>query len=217
MSIEALIEAAEYLERREREAEHGYASTVPIIIESSKHVTKRHMKSRKGAGSRSTHNELEKNRRAHLRVCLERLRDQVPPGPDASRHTTLGLLTRARDYIRSLEDKDRMNHRYKQQLRRQQRYLTSQLEALDRRRRAELAAATAAKPRAASSNSLSSSGYSASELSESADSPDSDGCESANGAVAASGVDATRIAFNTLDFLGIGGMHVQANCEPTQA
>ena len=65
-----------------------------------------------------------------------------------------------------------MNHRYKQQLRRQQRYLTSQLEVLDRRRRTELASA-ASKPRAASSNSLSSSGYSASELSESADSPDS--------------------------------------------
>ena len=63
-----------------------------------------------------------------------------------------------------------MSHRYKQQLRRQQRYLTSQLELLDRRRRAELAA----KPRASlSSTSLSSSGYSTSELSESADSPDS--------------------------------------------
>ena len=59
-----------------------------------------------------------------------------------------------------------MNHRYKQQLRRQQRHLASQLELLDRRRRTQ-------QPRAASSNSLSSSGYSASELSESADSPDS--------------------------------------------
>lgn len=204
------------MERREREAEHAYASTVPILIESSKHVNKRHLKTRKGAGSRSTHNELEKNRRAHLRVCLERLRDQVPPGPDVSRHTTLGLLTRARDYIRSLEDKDRMNHRYKQQLRRQQRHLSGQLETLDRRRRAGIAA-SAAKPRAASSNSLSSSSYSASELSESADSPDSDGCGIAASAVAERGVHATRIAFNTLDFLGIGGMHVQANCEPTQA
>ncbi|RWS31747.1 max dimerization protein 1-like protein [Leptotrombidium deliense] len=28
-SIDTLLEAAEYLERREREAEHGYASTTP--------------------------------------------------------------------------------------------------------------------------------------------------------------------------------------------
>ena len=72
-----------------------------------------------------------------------------------------------------------MNHRYKQQLRRQQRYLAGQLELLDRRRRAELAA----QPRASLSStvSLSSSGYSASELSESADSPDSGQSEAESG------------------------------------
>ncbi|XP_037077797.1 max dimerization protein 1-like [Pollicipes pollicipes] len=205
MSIEALIEAAEYLERREREAEHGYASTVPLQIDTSRLLNKRHLKTRRGLGSRSTHNELEKNRRAHLRRCLERLRDQVPPGPDASRHTTLGLLTRARDYIRSLEDKDRMNHRCKRQLRRQQRRLASQL--LDRRRPVE-------PPR---QPSISSSGYSASELSESAESPDSDGLEVINSEAASGAVGAAHMTFNTLEFLGISGMHAQANCEPMQA
>ena len=50
--------------------------------------------------SRSTHNELEKNRRAHLRNCLEKLKDIVPVGGDSSRHTTLGLLNKAKHFIK---------------------------------------------------------------------------------------------------------------------
>ncbi len=50
--------------------------------------------------SRSTHNELEKNRRAHLRHCLEKLKDIVPLGADTSRHTTLGLLNKAKHFIK---------------------------------------------------------------------------------------------------------------------
>ena len=50
--------------------------------------------------SRSTHNELEKNRRAHLRSCLENLKDLVPVGADSSRHTTLGLLNKAKHFIK---------------------------------------------------------------------------------------------------------------------
>lgn len=49
---------------------------------------------------RSTHNELEKNRRAHLRNCLEKLKDIVPVGSDSSRHTTLGLLNKAKCFIK---------------------------------------------------------------------------------------------------------------------
>ncbi len=49
---------------------------------------------------RSTHNELEKNRRAHLRNCLEKLKDLVPLGGDSSRHTTLGLLNKAKHFIK---------------------------------------------------------------------------------------------------------------------
>ncbi|XP_015368486.1 PREDICTED: max dimerization protein 1-like isoform X2 [Diuraphis noxia] len=60
MSIAALLQAAEYLERREREAEHGYASPMPITID-LKGSSKR-PKMKKSQGSRTTHNELEKNR-----------------------------------------------------------------------------------------------------------------------------------------------------------
>lgn len=40
------------------------------------------------------------NRRAHLRYCLEKLKDIVPVGSESSRHTTLGLLTKAKSFIR---------------------------------------------------------------------------------------------------------------------
>ena len=53
---------------------------------------------------RSTHNELEKNRRAHLRNCLEKLKDIVPLGADSSRHTTLGLLNKAKHFIKVSEE-----------------------------------------------------------------------------------------------------------------
>ncbi|KAJ9588578.1 hypothetical protein L9F63_028119 [Diploptera punctata] len=76
MSIAALLQAAEYLERRERgakptstwlpsfcwpgiKAEHGYASTLPIPDDLR---SVRRPKTKKSQGSRTTHNELEKNR-----------------------------------------------------------------------------------------------------------------------------------------------------------
>ncbi|CAG4974755.1 unnamed protein product [Parnassius mnemosyne] len=68
MSIAALIQAAEYIERRDRvffvaEAEHGYASSLPVYEESR---GGRRPKTKKSQGSRTTHNELEKNRLVHV-------------------------------------------------------------------------------------------------------------------------------------------------------
>lgn len=128
MSIAALLQAAEYIERREREAEHGYASTMPIpddIRSSSKRS-----KTKKSQGSRTTHNELEKNRRAHLRNCLEKLKVLVPLGPETSRHTTLGLLTKAKRFIKSLEERERKHAVHKEQLSREHRFLRRKVEQL---------------------------------------------------------------------------------------
>ncbi|KAJ8317260.1 hypothetical protein KUTeg_005164 [Tegillarca granosa] len=94
-SISTLLQAAEYLERRDREAEHGYASTAPM----PDYMTKKKIKPKKSQGNRSTHNELEKNRRAHLRHCLEKLKDIVPVGSESSRHTTLGSSASESDEI----------------------------------------------------------------------------------------------------------------------
>lgn len=129
MSINTLLAAAEYLERREREAEHGYASPIPIPV-SVTYVSKRRTKTKKSQGNRTTHNELEKNRRAHLRSCLDTLKDLVPLGPDSSRHTTLGLLNNATSFIKMLEDKEHKNLTAKEQLRREQRFLKRRLQNL---------------------------------------------------------------------------------------
>ncbi|KAI8777633.1 max dimerization protein 1 [Biomphalaria glabrata] len=129
-SIEQLLQAADFIERRDREAEHGYASTLPMPDEYNYNSPKRRSKSKKSQSNRSTHNELEKNRRAHLRHCLERLKDLVPLGVDSSRHTTLGLLTKARTFIKNLEEKERKAILLRDQLERENRHLRRRLDLL---------------------------------------------------------------------------------------
>ncbi|CAG9562364.1 unnamed protein product [Danaus chrysippus] len=69
-------------------------------------------------------------RRAHLRSCLEKLKDMVPLGPEASRHTTLGLLTKAKRFIKNLEEREKRHSSHKEQLAREQRYLRRRLAQL---------------------------------------------------------------------------------------
>lgn len=83
---------------------------------------------KKSQGNRSTHNELEKNRRAHLRTCLEKLKEVVPLESDSSRHTTLGLLTKAKGFIKTLEERDQRQQMQIAELLDRQRFLRSQLE-----------------------------------------------------------------------------------------
>merc|ERR1712025_1266333 len=133
MNIDTLLQAAEYLERREREAEHGYASSLPSPPEyqiNTHKIQRLNKTTKKPHGSRSTHNELEKNRRAHLRSCLENLKDLVPVGADSSRHTTLGLLNKAKHFIKNLEERDKKSLSAKELLYREQRYLRRRLELL---------------------------------------------------------------------------------------
>ncbi|XP_033926442.1 max dimerization protein 1 isoform X3 [Melopsittacus undulatus] len=127
--IRLLLEAAEYLERREREAEHGYASLPPGGKDGEQGRAKAR-RSGGGGGGRSTHSEMEKNRRAHLRLCLEKLKRQVPLGPKDSRHTTLSLLRKAKLYIKKLEDDDRRVLHQIEQLQREQRHLKRRLTKL---------------------------------------------------------------------------------------
>ncbi|XP_062307372.1 max dimerization protein 1 isoform X1 [Osmerus eperlanus] len=128
--VQMLIEAAEYLDRREREAEHGYASMLPFTSSKERDSLKRKNKSKKNFSSRSTHNEMEKNRRANLRLCLERLKSLVPLGPDTSRHTTLSLLMKAKEHIKRLEESERRAQHALEQLQREQRHLQRRLEQL---------------------------------------------------------------------------------------
>ncbi|XP_053194151.1 max dimerization protein 4 [Scomber japonicus] len=129
-SLLILLEAAEYLERRDREAEHGYASVLPYSSDFSRKKTKASPISRKTQNNRSSHNELEKHRRAKLRLYLEQLKKLVPLGPDSTRHTTLSLLKRAKMHIKKLEEQDRKALNVKEQLQREHRYLKRRLEQL---------------------------------------------------------------------------------------
>ncbi|KAM4774486.1 max-interacting protein 1 isoform 1-T1 [Cyanocitta cristata] len=143
-NVQVLLEAASYLERIEKEnkkCEHGYASTFPSVpspgLQDPK-PSRRLSRARKYSGSgsiasiatRSTHNELEKNRRAHLRLCLERLKVLIPLGPDCTRHTTLGLLNKAKAHIKKLEEAERRSQHQLENLEREQRFLKRRLEQL---------------------------------------------------------------------------------------
>ncbi|KAM6956351.1 max-interacting protein 1-like isoform 2-T2 [Aplochiton taeniatus] len=130
-NVQVLLDAANYIENFERnngKCEHGYASTYPNT-QASHHQKLRKFKNKKidNIHNRSAHNELEKNRRAHLRLCLERLKSLIPLGPDCSRHTTLGLLNKAKSHIKKLEEMDRRSQHQLDSLEREQRHLQRQL------------------------------------------------------------------------------------------
>ncbi|XP_044152950.1 max-interacting protein 1 isoform X1 [Bufo gargarizans] len=139
-NVQILLEAASYLERLDQDrkkCEHGYASIFPSSDGSDLHRLKtRRLKSKRcssnlGSGTnRSTHNELEKNRRAHLRLCLERLKDLIPLEEESTRHTTLGLLNKAKLHIKKLEDSSRKGQHQLEMLEREQRFLKRRLEQL---------------------------------------------------------------------------------------
>ncbi|XP_049576032.1 max-interacting protein 1 isoform X1 [Syngnathus scovelli] len=133
-NVQVLLEAARFLESAERKdgkCEHGYASTFPSNQDTN-YQRQRKFRNKKFSSNhnRSTHNELEKNRRAHLRLCLERLKALIPLGPDCSRHTTLGLLNKAKAHIKKLEEADRKSQYQLESLEREQRHLQRQLELL---------------------------------------------------------------------------------------
>ncbi|KAA0712362.1 Max-interacting protein 1 [Triplophysa tibetana] len=133
-NVQVLLEAASYIESAERKdgkCEHGYASTFPSIQDSS-YQRQRKFRNKKynNNHNRSTHNELEKNRRAHLRLCLERLKTLIPLGPECSRHTTLGLLNKAKAHIKKLEDVERKSRHQLDNLERDQRHLQRRLDLL---------------------------------------------------------------------------------------
>ncbi|CAM4654509.1 hypothetical protein PO909_027036 [Leuciscus waleckii] len=133
-NVQVLLEAASYIESAERKdgkCEHGYASTFPSIQHSS-YQRQRKFRNKKcnNNHNRSTHNELEKNRRAHLRLCLERLKSLIPLGPDCSRHTTLGLLNKAKSHIKKLEEAERKSAYQLDNLEREQRHLQRRLDLL---------------------------------------------------------------------------------------
>uniref|UniRef100_A0A3B4U5B9 Max interactor 1, dimerization protein n=1 Tax=Seriola dumerili TaxID=41447 RepID=A0A3B4U5B9_SERDU len=123
-NVQVLLEAARFLESAERKdgkCEHGYASTFPSNQNTN------YQRQRKFRNKKFSSNH---NRRAHLRLCLERLKALIPLGPDCNRHTTLGLLNKAKAHIKKLEEVDRKSQYQLESLEREQRHLQRQLELL---------------------------------------------------------------------------------------
>ncbi|TEA41482.1 hypothetical protein DBR06_SOUSAS27010029 [Sousa chinensis] len=134
-NIQVLLQAAEFLERREREAEHGYASLCPHRSPGPVHRRRKRSPQAPGAldsGRLGWHCPLDPfpHRRAQLKRCLEQLKQQMPLGADCARYTTLSLLRRARMHIQKLEEQEQRARRLKEKLRSKQQSLRQQLEQL---------------------------------------------------------------------------------------
>ncbi|KAL7863735.1 hypothetical protein SRHO_G00127190 [Serrasalmus rhombeus] len=129
-NIQVLLQAAEYLERKEREAEHGYASALPFYSKATEKRSRQKTKRASPGNSRSVHNELEKHRRAQLRHYLEQLKEQVPLSSDSTRNTTLNLLRRAQLHIKKLQEQDERAELLKDRLRWEQQELRVRLQQL---------------------------------------------------------------------------------------
>uniref|UniRef100_A0A2K6FYG8 MAX interactor 1, dimerization protein n=1 Tax=Propithecus coquereli TaxID=379532 RepID=A0A2K6FYG8_PROCO len=133
-NVQILLEAASYLEQIEKEnkkCEHGYASSFPSMpsprLQHSKPPRRLSRAQKHSSGSSNTSTA---NRRAHLRLCLERLKVLIPLGPDCTRHTTLGLLNKAKAHIKKLEEAERKSQHQLENLEREQRFLKRRLEQL---------------------------------------------------------------------------------------
>uniref|UniRef100_A0A8C8ZK60 Max dimerization protein 3 n=1 Tax=Prolemur simus TaxID=1328070 RepID=A0A8C8ZK60_PROSS len=133
-NIQVLLQAAEFLERREREAEHGYASLCPHRSPGPIHRRKKQPPQAAGAPDSGWGWHCPPDpfpcRRAQLKRCLERLKQQMPLGADCARYTTLSLLRRARTHIQKLEEQEQRAQQLKEKLRSKQQSLQRQLEQL---------------------------------------------------------------------------------------
>jgi len=122
MSLESLLEAAKIVELRETN-DH----ILPFV---SSGIRKDRKYTKRSQTYRATHNQLEKNRRAHLRDCLVSLRDLVPNTPDQNKVTTLSLLQSAKQYIKVLETHDKEASSLKRNLCLEQQQLRKRLSTL---------------------------------------------------------------------------------------
>ncbi|KAL4223623.1 hypothetical protein ACF0H5_017092 [Mactra antiquata] len=133
MSLDTLLEAAEFLESRgegndgkmvrlgmERQLSESSSSIDStysnIALKSSRPRTKSGSSSSLfdgnsdhfflRAGTREVHNKLEKNRRAHLKECFDFLKKNIPSLEDR-RTSNLGILRTSLRYIQNLKRKER--------------------------------------------------------------------------------------------------------------
>ncbi|ESP04131.1 hypothetical protein LOTGIDRAFT_237546 [Lottia gigantea] len=131
MSLDTLLEAAEYIEwsahsktretgspegeimtfiKSEMDEEHedDGNSSLDGSLEGHHQFDDNNKEKRRagGAGTRETHNKLEKNRRAHLKECFDLLKVQVPY-MEEKKTSNLSILRGALKFIQNLKRKER--------------------------------------------------------------------------------------------------------------
>ena len=107
MSLETLAAAASFVESEDsknRTNTRANSSKSPSISATSDSDSEKAKRRPGGAGTREIHNRLEKNRRAHLKVCFETLKKEIPTLED-KRTSNLNILKSALRYIQNLEKK----------------------------------------------------------------------------------------------------------------
>ncbi|XP_061166310.1 max-binding protein MNT-like [Saccostrea echinata] len=122
MSLDTLLEAAEFLEWRNQSktrvdesagrvsstngsdtSQDSYSSAKIIYMDPDDATLRRRAG---GAGTREVHNKLEKNRRAHLKECFDILKKQIPTLED-KRTSNLCILRGSIRYIQAVKRKEK--------------------------------------------------------------------------------------------------------------
>nr|XP_058963908.1 max dimerization protein 3-like [Pocillopora verrucosa] len=115
MSLDTLLEAAKFVESSSRGSSKD-DSAIARVHSPSVHTERRRaisecepLERRRrpgGAGTRETHNKLEKNRRAHLKECFDILKKEVPSLED-KKTSNLNILRSALKHIQTLKKRER--------------------------------------------------------------------------------------------------------------
>lgn len=119
MSLDTLLEAAKFLESSSSKGTSKDDSAIARVHHSTQICTERRRAISEcekfegvlgrrpgGAGTRETHNKLEKNRRAHLKECFDILKKEVPSLED-KKTSNLNILRSALKHIQVLKKRER--------------------------------------------------------------------------------------------------------------
>ncbi|XP_028400451.1 max dimerization protein 3-like [Dendronephthya gigantea] len=132
MSLDTLAAAASFVESEDsknKQNTRANASKSPVTSATSDSDSEKGKRRPGGAGTREIHNRLEKNRRAHLKICYETLRKEIPTLED-KRTSNLNILKSALRYIQNLEKKTKEALREKEYLRKHNLSLRERLQVL---------------------------------------------------------------------------------------
>ncbi|CAB3992002.1 Max-binding MNT [Paramuricea clavata] len=132
MSLDTLAAAASFVESEDSKIDTNTRENLsksPTTSATSDSDSDKSKRRPGGAGTREIHNRLEKNRRAHLKVCFESLKNEIPTLED-KRTSNLNILKSALRYIQNLEKKTKEVTKEKEELKKHNSSLREKLRVL---------------------------------------------------------------------------------------